>query len=115
MIDIEEELKMAQIKYVQKELEQLRHYYSDITDIEFLHIFCSYEEMLELAVSTDDRLLLYKKMYQDSLNYLFKESEYTSLEADYLCKDSNNIEYGRKTIVFYFKFLQLYITERHLL
>ena len=33
MIDNEEKLKKAQIKYIQKELEQLRYYYSDITDI----------------------------------------------------------------------------------
>ena len=65
MIDIEEELKKAQIKYIQKELEQLRQYYSGITDLEFLHILCGYEEMLEIAVTTDERLLLYKKMYQN--------------------------------------------------
>lgn len=50
MIDIEEELKSAQIKHIQKELEQLRFYYSDITDLEFLHIICGYEELLEIAV-----------------------------------------------------------------
>ncbi|MFA9466859.1 MAG: hypothetical protein ACERKN_21600 [Velocimicrobium sp.] len=66
MADIDEEMKKAQIKYIQKELEQLRQYYSNITDLEFLHILCGYEEMLDLAVSTDDRLLLYKKMYQDT-------------------------------------------------
>lgn len=70
MIYIEEELKKAQIKYMQKELKQLQYFYNDITDLGFLHILCGYEEMLELAVSTDDRLLLYKKWYQDTLNYL---------------------------------------------
>jgi len=91
MVDIDEELKKVQIKYIQKEQEQLRQYYSDITDLEFLHILCGYEEMLDLAVSTDDKLLLYKKMYQDSLNYLFKESHNASIEADCVCEDNENI------------------------
>lgn len=95
MIDIDEELKRAQINHIKKELEQLRHYYSDITDIEFLHILCSYEEMLELADTTDDMLLLYKKMYQDSLNYLFKESISASLDAEYIDEDCENIDYGK--------------------
>ena len=47
--------------------------------------------MLDLAVSTDDKLLLYKKMYQDSLNYLFKESHNASIEADCVCEDNENI------------------------
>lgn len=72
-IDIEEELKEAQIKHIQKELEQLRLYYDDLTDLKFLQIRCSYEEILELATTSEEMLLLYKKMYQDSLNYLFKE------------------------------------------
>lgn len=87
MIDIEEELKKIQIKYIQKELEQLRFYYSDIIDLEFLHIICGYEEMLELAGSTDDMLLLYKKMYQNSLNYLFEANKSTSMEAYFVFED----------------------------
>lgn len=66
-------MKKAQIQiHIQKELEQLRYYYSDITDLGYLHILCGYEEMLELAKLTDERLL-YKKMYQDSLNYFFDD------------------------------------------
>jgi len=75
MIDIEEEMKKAQIKHIQKELEQLRLYYDDFADLEYLHIICSYEEMLELAMTTHERLLLYKKMHEDSLNYLFEEAK----------------------------------------
>ncbi len=82
MIDIEEELKRVQIKYIQKELKQLRLYYNDLTDLKFLQILCSYEEMLELATTTDERLLLYKKMYQDSLDYLFKEVQYSQTDAE---------------------------------
>ena len=55
----QEELKKARIKYIKKELKQLQYFYSDITDLGFLHILCGYEELLDLAVSTDDRLLLY--------------------------------------------------------
>jgi len=73
VIDIEEELKKVQVKHIQKGLEQLRLYYDEHTDLKFLQILCSYEEMLELATTTDERLLLYKKMYQDSLDYLFQE------------------------------------------
>lgn len=96
MIDIEEELKEAQIKHMQKELEQLRFYYNDITDLEFLHILCSYEEMLELAELTDERLLLYKKMYQDCLNYLFDEIQSVPVEADLEDEDNGNIEYDKE-------------------
>jgi hypothetical protein len=90
-VDIEEELKGAQIKHIQKELEQLRFYYSDITDLEFLHILCCYEELLEIAVTADERLLLYKKMYQDCLNYLFHEIQSVPVEADLLDEDNENI------------------------
>jgi hypothetical protein len=96
MINIEEELKKAQIKYIQRELEQLRFYYSHIIDIEFLHILCGYEEMLEFAVSTDERLLLYKKMYQDSLNYLFDEIQIAPVEVNLVDKNNENIEYGKE-------------------
>jgi len=48
--------------------------------------------MLDLAVSTDDKLFLYKKMYQDSLNYLFEEIQYASIEVDCVDEDSKNIE-----------------------
>ncbi|WP_073280646.1 hypothetical protein [Anaerocolumna jejuensis] len=51
MVDIDEELKKAQIKYIQKELEQLRFYYSEITNLGFLHILCGYEELLEITVT----------------------------------------------------------------
>lgn len=96
MIEIEEELKKAQIKYIQRELEQLRFYYSHITDIEFIHILCGYEELLEIVITTDERLLLYKKMYQDSLNYLFEEIQYESIEANYIDEDSENIECAKE-------------------
>lgn len=66
VINIEEELKKSQINHIQKELKQLRLYYDDLVDLKFLQILCSYEEMLELANTMDERLLLYKKMYQDS-------------------------------------------------
>ncbi|MFA9466852.1 MAG: hypothetical protein ACERKN_21565 [Velocimicrobium sp.] len=92
IIDIEEELKKAQIKYIQKELELLRLYYNNITDLEFLHILCSYEELIELAIKSDERLLLYKKMYQKCLNYLFEESQNVSLEKDFVGKDFEIIE-----------------------
>ena len=91
MIEIKEELKKAQIKYIQKELEQLCHYYSDKTDLEFLHIRCGFEEMLELAELTDVRLLLYKKMYQECLNYLFDEIQSVPVEADLVDEDNENI------------------------
>ena len=87
MIDIEEEMEKAQIKYIQKELEQLQYHYSDFNNLEFLHILCGYEEMLELASSIDEMLLLYKKMYQDSLNYLFDESQSVPLGADLIDED----------------------------
>lgn len=45
--------------------------------------------MLELATTTDKRLLLYKKMYQDSLNYLFKEVQYSQ-------NDDENTDYSKK-------------------
>lgn len=96
MIDIEEELKEVQIKHIQKELKQLRFYYSEITDLGFLHILCGYEEMLELAELTDERLLLYKKMYQDCLNYLFDEIQSAPVEADLVDEDNENIEYGKE-------------------
>jgi hypothetical protein len=111
MIDIEEELKAAQIKHIQKELEQLRLNYSDITDLEFLHILIGYEEMLELAGPTDERLLLYKMMYQNSINYLFDETQSASVEADLVDKDIENIEVVGMHISFHSKFLQLYIAE----
>jgi hypothetical protein len=101
MIDIEEELKKTLIKYIQKELEQLQFYYSDITDLGFLHILCGYKEMLELAVTTDDMLLLYKKMYQDSLNYLFEANQSTSMEADFVCEECKNTESYKKDNNFY--------------
>lgn len=92
MIDIEEELKRAQIKHIQKELEQLRLYYNELTDLKFLQILCSYEEMLELATTTDERLLLYKKMYQDSLNYLFQEVQYNQTDAESIDDTKENAE-----------------------
>lgn len=96
MIDIEEELKGVQIKHIQKELEQLRFCYSNITDLDFLHILCGYEELLEIAVTTNERLLLYKKMYQECLNYLFDEIQSVSVEADLIDEDNGNIEYGKE-------------------
>jgi len=75
MIDIEGKLNKAQIKHIQKELEQLRLYYDDLADLKFLQILCSYEEMLEFATTADERLLTYKKMYQYSLDYLSAEQK----------------------------------------
>lgn len=92
VIDIEEELKKVQIKHMQKELEQLRLYDDDLTDLKFLQILCSYEEMLELAVTTDERLLLYKKMYQDSLEFLFKEVQYNQADAENIDDSKENSE-----------------------
>lgn len=110
MIDIEEELKSAQIKHIQKELEQLRFYYSDITDLEFLHILCGYEELLEIAV-TDERLLLYKKMNQDCLNYLFDEIQSVPIEANLIDENNENIECTKKDDRLFFNLLQLKSTE----
>lgn len=92
MIDIEEELKKAQINYIQKELEQLRLYYDDLVDLKFLQILCSYEEMIELANTTDERLLLYKKMYQESVNYLFEEVQSVDLDVNSTSEDNENTD-----------------------
>lgn len=92
MIDIEKELMQAQIKHIQKELEQLRLYYDDLADLEFLQIICSYEEMLELASTMDERLLLYKKMYQNSLEYIFSEIQNTELTEDFEGIDTENTD-----------------------
>lgn len=92
MIDIEKELMQVQIKHIQKELEQLRLYYDDLADLEFLQIICSYEEMLELATTMDERLLLYKKMYQDSLEYIFNEIQNTEPAEDFEGIDNENTD-----------------------
>jgi len=92
VIDIEKELMQAQIKHIQKELEQLRLYYDDLADLEFLQIICSYEEMLELASTMDERLLLYKKMYQNSLEYIFSEIQNTELTEDFEGIDTENTD-----------------------
>lgn len=90
VIDIEKELMQVQIKHIQKELEQLRLYYDDIADLKFLQIICSYEEMIELATTMDERLLLYKKMYQDSLAYIFNEIQNTESAEDFDGIDNEN-------------------------
>lgn len=92
MIDIDKELMQAQIKHIQRGLEQLRLYYDDIADLKFLQIICSYEEMLELATTVDERLLLYKKMYQDSLEYIFNEIQNTEPTEDFEGIDNENTD-----------------------
>lgn len=84
--------KKGQINHIQKELEQLRLYYDNLIDLKFLQILCSYEEMLELATTTDEMLLLYKKMYQDSLNYIFEEIQNTQPNADNTDYSNENVE-----------------------
>jgi hypothetical protein len=48
--------------------------------------------MIELAITTDERLLLYKKLYQDSLNYLFEEIKNSESGVDSLSEDNENTD-----------------------
>ena len=99
MVDIEKELMQAQIKHIQKELEQLRLYYDDLADLKFLQIICSYEEMLELATTMDEKLLLYKKMYQDSIEYIFNEIQNTEPTGDFEGIDNENSDGSRDNYI----------------
>lgn len=89
IIDIEEELKKVQIKYIQKEIENLRNYYRNLIDVNFLQIVCSHEEFIRIATTTDEKLIFFKKMYSAILNYIFEETQNTSLSEEDLL-DINN-------------------------
>lgn len=75
LVDIEEELREVQIKYIQKSMIQLKDYYDELIDIEFVQLLCSYKEMIERATESTDKLELYKQMYQQALILLFEEEQ----------------------------------------
>jgi hypothetical protein len=52
--------------------------------------------LLEITITTGGRLLLYKKMYQDCLNYLFHEIQSAPVEADLVDENNENIEYNKE-------------------
>jgi hypothetical protein len=83
LIDIENELKAVQIKYIQTELKKLKDcYYSSIADYSYDRICESYEEMISETELLAEQLLLYKQYYISAMEYLFRnlESEEETVE-----------------------------------
>ncbi len=77
LIDIENELKIAQIEYIKKQLNILyTMYYNERVDYEYDKICAAYDEMLERTEMVDELYILYKQYYQSALNYLFRDEAY---------------------------------------
>lgn len=84
LIDIENELKAVQIKYIQNELKKLKDcYYSSIADFEYDKLCQSYEEMLGRTELLDELLLIYKQYYISVMEYLFRNLETEEEPTEY--------------------------------
>jgi len=73
MIDIENELKIVQISYIEESIEKVKYdYYDKSEDTDFPSICLAYREQISHAEWVGDRLTLYKRYYQTVLDYLFR-------------------------------------------
>lgn len=84
LIDIEQELRAVQIRYIQQELKKLKDcYYDSIADYEYDRLCESYEEMVGRTELLDEMLLLYKQYYISAIEYLFRNLELEEEPTEY--------------------------------